>query len=228
MPRLVIRAGTTLVTSLVVLLTAVAAAAAQTPQDKWDVRVKVTHTPKDGATGKRSWAGSGGPEAVGESFKATLYSGARRGELGASTRLTKDMYERFAHTWQVEVRVLAATLDSVTVHVDWSRHALLDGTLTRVAGDQGPVTLRDGERHIIDFVAMTPDSDYVNGLVELTATPAPLPGREFAPIEYDLWMLYERPDGTQANRRLTTLSVTDWATSFAFETFSLPIAVAEE
>jgi hypothetical protein len=105
----------------------------------------------------------------------------------------------YLHVWEAHLELRQATLESIQIVVDWKRLVAGPDGATRVAGgDHREITLREGDRHLLDFVEASPCLKSV--ALELSASigeDTDLAGRR---IGYDMWLVSEK-DGQRTTRR---------------------------
>ena len=162
--------------------------------------------------------------AIGESHTSFLYSNANgtAGALGEDRPLAWTAHYRCQ--WEVRVRVLSTDVDSVTFDLDWQRSEASDGTPRAVAGDHRRITLRQDERHVLDFVpSASADSPMANMLVEVTVIPVEDPTIAEQRLAYDLWLVHEAADGMKVTRRTTLSARQGERIPFSFPAVPLPL-----
>jgi hypothetical protein len=110
----------------------------------------------------------------------------------------------FQYSWKVTVKLVSVDAGEIKFDADWARSDVLGTAEQPVAGGHRTITLREGERHVLDVInAPSHSVDVVNVVIELTASRVEEPGLENAALDYDLWLVHERENGEKITRRLT-------------------------
>jgi hypothetical protein len=105
----------------------------------------------------------------------------------------------YLHVWEAHLELRQATLESIQIVVDWKRLvAGPDGATRAAAGDHREITLREGERHLLDFVEAAPCLKSV--VLELSASIGEETESANRRIGYDMWLVSEK-DGQRTTRR---------------------------
>jgi hypothetical protein len=123
----------------------------------------------------------------------------------------------------VKLQAESAAADSVTFELVWERVESRNGVSRKVAGDHQTITLRPGERHVLDLVRCPPDSPRANIMVEVHASPTEEGFDSRVRLRCDLWLVHQTSDGGRAVRRV---SLTGWQGQplpFKFDPIPLPI-----
>ena len=124
------------------LLAAPGALAGQTPQNQPVVQVGVFAYRADGSA-------SGSAFGTAESQTSSVFASASFCQLGAGYR---DLPAMAAHAWRFTVKVISADADIAVAQVEWQR--IMDrGTAVKGAPTTVQLTLRAGEREVLDSVA---------------------------------------------------------------------------
>ncbi|MDO8836384.1 MAG: hypothetical protein Q7V01_12360 [Vicinamibacterales bacterium] len=178
------------------------------------VDVSIIGTQRTGATGPPS-ATAGDNLAVRQTETFGLY--ARDGSLGAGP--WPDLRQSSeGSAWRVTVRLVSLQVDTVELAITWGRHRASAGSWSPEAGDSRTVSLRAGERHVLDLVQIdTPTSSLANVLVELEVRRVEDPAYADLSIGYDLWLVHEGRGGRRTTRRVQLNDGQGATLPFAFE-----------
>ena len=182
--------------------------------DLVSVELRAHATPEDGATSEVASAGQ--PLHVGERGSAYLLTGSfdepgpPRNEMCTSSvgsGAPADSREAGSvHVWRAAFTVVAATMEEITVEVEWSRDtARTRGAHERVRGDSRRITLREGQAHTLDVIqADQPDRCADSLRVDLSAQIEEDPRFERERLVYDVWLLDEDGSAGGASRHFRT------------------------
>lgn len=108
---------------------------------------------------------------------------------------------QFDYSWKVDIVAVSIAPDGITFDIDWKRSELKDGTMQPTAGDHRTVTLRQGEKHLLDFAACSPaDGPNASVFLDARASIAEDPAFANAAFDYDLWLTHQMADGTKVTR----------------------------
>jgi hypothetical protein len=145
--------------------------------------------------------------------------------------LQRDVPDWAAHLWEARLTVRTASLEKIELEVAWRRLVRgQDGKPHEAAGDSRAVTLGEGQRRLLDFVAVPKvpawESCYSNLALELEARIAEDPALADHRIGYDLWLVDEGPRGPSTNRRWQVTGKQGKAEEFDFETVRRSIPVS--
>jgi hypothetical protein len=102
----------------------------------------------------------------------------------------------YLQIWDTRVEVRRAALESLQITLDWKRRTA--GSDGPESGDLRDLTLREGDRHLIDFADTT--GCFKSVALELTAAIAEDDELTARRIGYDLWLVAE-DDGQRTTRR---------------------------
>jgi hypothetical protein len=133
-----------------------------------------------------------------------------------------------AHVWATRLTVRAATLERIEVDVDWRRYVRTGSAEDPqvVAGDRRSLELREGQRHLLDFVEMPSkpgwESCYSLAL-ELKAGVAEDPALVDRRITYDLWLVDEGPGGSSTTHRTLMTAKHGESREFDFQELRRPL-----
>jgi hypothetical protein len=100
--------------------------------------------------------------------------------------------------YTADVKVLEAEMDRIKLAVDWKRHTKTpDASPRPLAGDRFEVTLKEGQRMVLDVIDRP---NFLNPQCRnfmLQMTPSILEQAPFVErqITYELWFVHEAPDG---------------------------------
>ncbi len=135
--------------------------------------------------------------------------------------------EKAPHAWVAEVKVLDATMDSLTLQVEWAHYvSAARGSATRVRGDTRVLSLREGDRHVLDFEdegEIAGDCPTRSVLVDVKARVAEDPALAGARLAYDLWIVDEAPGGARQTRRLDLAAAQGESVDFLFPLLTWPL-----
>ena len=108
------------------------------------------------------------------------------------------------HLWRATMQATKINEDEITLVVDWQRFDAIGGRHEARAGDRRTITLKDGERHILDFVSSPAagPGDCGSVLVEVEASLVDDPALANTTLGYDLWLVDEEPGGRQVTRHM--------------------------
>jgi hypothetical protein len=207
-----------------IILTSGQAVFAQDRPPKANIRVTLSVTERNGTTRMRASVGESSTLRIGETLNAYLYSSAdgRAGGAGDNSRVRSG--EGREHLWNMRMRPVETKLDSVTFEFDWQRFRHQNGVTEAAAGDQRILTLRQGERHVLDFITCSPeDSRLANAFVEIRSAPVEDPPYSDINLRYDLWLVQQAADGSKIARYFGAAARQGEKVPFTFESVPLPL-----
>ena len=151
--------------------------------------------------------------------------------ISAPEVLQRDVPDWAAHVWEARLTLRSATLERIELDLAWKRLARgQDGKPNEAAGDSRKVTLGEGQRRLLDFVAVPKvpawQSCYSNLALELEARIAEDPALADRRIGYDLWLVEEGPGGPSTTRRWQVTGKQGEAEEFRFETLRRSIQLS--
>ena len=115
------------------------------------------------------------------------------------------------------MRRLTNAGEAVRLDVTWSRSELSNGIAQSTASDRRTIALKEGERHVLDFIAIAaPESAIANAVLEIEVPRNEVPGYGNDTLAYDVWLVHETAAGRKLTRHLTTAGSQGQATPFAF------------
>jgi hypothetical protein len=134
----------------------------------------------------------------------------------------------YAHVWWVRVRPLPTDFGEVTVEVEWERvESSGRGESEVVAGDRAKVKMREGERHLFDFIQYVDETTPAcrrNTTVGFTASIAEDPALADAVLTYDLWVRHAPPRGDEVVRRFRGTGRQGEEVQFSFAPLRFPVS----
>jgi len=133
---------------------------------------------------------------------------------------------QYDYLWQVDVKPVSIAIDVVTFEMDWKRTDVKDGARQVAAGDHRTITLRQGEKHLLDFIVCPEDSRYANVFLELQASPVEDPSVEDATFGYDLWLVHQTADGAKVTRHAVVTGRQGEKVNFTFASVPLSLDAA--
>jgi hypothetical protein len=149
-----------------------------------------------------------------------LYSDPAGSTRGASTSQAPSA-QRVIH-WRLSARLVSTAVDRVTFDLDWRR--VEAGSAPREApGDRRTITLRQGQRKVLDFFRCPEESSISNLEIDVTARPLENEPNASVPLDYDLWLVHEGADGVKTTRRAKVAGRQSEATQFRFDPVALPL-----
>ena len=231
--------------SLFALLASGAPAVAQDQPQRADVRISLTKTMRDGKT--FTPVGGGGAAAVGEATRHYFYTTAMGDRSGGSDDKPPEAYVGSAgvkvtvvngrvvtsngatpsmaydYLWQADVKTASIWLDTVTFDIDWTRTDVKDGARQIGAGDHRTITLRQGEKHVLDFINCSPDAACANLFLEVQAAPTEDPLVVETAFGYDLWLVHQTTEGRKVTRHTLVSGRQGEKVAFNFASVPLPL-----
>jgi hypothetical protein len=130
---------------------------------------------------------------------------------------------QYDYLWQVDVKPVSIAIDAVTFDLDWKRTDVKDGARQIAAGDHRTITLRQGERHVLDFIPCSPDARCANLFLEVQASPVEDPAVAELTFGYDLWLVHQTAEGTKITRHAIVSGRQGEKLNFNFA--SMPLAL---
>jgi hypothetical protein len=170
------------------------------------VTLRLVGTHLDGATGHPEALVSGGL-AAGQPGTLVVVSGSTDdlcAAIGAGGPSPQARY-----VWQVEAEPVSVDDETIVVAVDWKRSdQTADGGREVRAGGRRTITLKSGERHVLDFVSAPPNarSGCASLMVQVEASLADDPAFAGASLGYDVWLVNQDAAGREMTRHLQTIA----------------------
>lgn len=232
---------------LLLALALPAFAAAQDQPQKANIVVALQRTARDGAT--FTPVSGDGAAKVGETLTHYFHTTAD-GRSGGSDAKPPEAYVgaagvrvgmaaggivsspastpplQYDYLWQVDVKPVSIAIDVVTFDLDWNRTDIKDGTRQVAAGDHRTITLRQGERHLLDFITCSPGSRCANLFLEVKASPVEDASVADVTFGYDLWLVHQTADGAKATRHAVVTGRQGEKVNFSFPSVPLPLDAA--
>jgi hypothetical protein len=132
----------------------------------------------------------------------------------------------YDYLWQVDVKAVLIALDLVTFDLDWTRTDVKDGARQAGAGDHRTITLRQGEKHLLDFVSCSPDAPCANLFLEVQAAPVEDSSAAETNLGYDLWLVHQTAGGGKITRHALVNGRQGEKVSFDFASVPLQLDAA--
>ena len=102
----------------------------------------------------------------------------------------EDLPSRGVYVWRADVRVVRAGSEAVTLEVSWTRfHSDRPGHPVRESGDTRTFTLRQHERHVLDFIDLPWSTCYRNIAIALSVDVKEEKAFAARRIDYEVWLL---------------------------------------
>jgi len=200
-------------------------------KEKARIELILLRTDSEGAT-KRFLAIGPVDLAVGEKLPLPIsFAVAATGSIGPSGSMSFELPATLVGThalvWTANVEVLSVSTNQVVLNATWERLAMGEnGGPAKLAGDSGSrVTLREGERVLLDFADRAPAGAPLNArnfALELSAEIAEDPSLEGRQISYDLWLMRGALEGKETSRHLEVNATQGKEASFQFPHDRLP------
>lgn len=189
------------------------------------VRVSATVTSTSRTAGESGHASTGIHLEVGQQKAGYLFSSEDCSANGASGDATMPpefqghAVPAFTMRWALEAKLLSSAIDRAVFELGWQRADLRGGVPP--LGDRRTLTLRYGDRHVLDFHPCPVDSKLANEIVEVTVSP--LEDEFVAPYSSEIWLVHQGADGRKTTRKATVVGRQGEKVSFRFEPVPLPI-----
>jgi hypothetical protein len=225
-----------------------ALAAAQDQPPKANIVIALTRTARDGTTFVP--ASGNGAAKVGETLTHYFYTTANGDRTGGSDGKPPEAYVgatgvrvgmvagrivsspapvpplQYDYLWHVDVKPVSIAIDVVTFELDWKRTDVKDGAKQIAAGDHRTITLRQGERHVLDFIPCSADARCANLFLEVQASPVEDPAVAELTFGYDLWLVHQTAEGTKITRHAIVSGRQGEKLNFNFAPVPLPLDAA--
>jgi hypothetical protein len=198
---------------------------------KASVSVHMLRTARGGATIRTMSMGPFGL-APGEKVPPTVFA-VGGGPQGCSEEMTvrespDGMLGGFPLVWTVDVEVRSVSTDAIVLGIAWERLTRAGNGRDKLAGSSKPeqVTLREGERVLLDFADRFPSGEALcaqSVAIEVTAEVAEDPALAHRQIRYDLWLVHDAPGRPRASRQLELTTTHGQQATFQFPHQTLPV-----
>jgi hypothetical protein len=131
------------------------------------------------------------------------------------------------HFWWVEVQSFPSELGKLSLEIKWEHYfSEKKGYPVKIAGDTRMITLKEREKHVLDFLDVNPMvkfSCYRNVIVEITAQVEEDPELVNELIEYDIWLQHKSSEKNFINRRYQALGRQGEIIDFHFLPMRFPV-----
>lgn len=202
------------------------------PAEKVTVSFSALVTLKNGATTRMLTMQQDlavGQTMVGDAMQGTPFSFGVGGDpsgCGAqvTTQMADSLVAQHPFAWSADLKVLEASTDRLVLSISWKRiERGSDGKPVEAASEEMPsVSLREGERVLLDLARPTGSSCYRNAALEVTARLKEDPALATRQIGYDLWLVHETKDGKRTTARTQLTAAQGEQSPFAFPRQKLP------
>ncbi len=187
------------------------------------VRLVSVGTVASGPTGAplAAFGGADRPLHVGESLTGALFAGSPGNpNLGAHWGATSGEGDEDAlYVWRATIQPARVTGEDITLVVDWKRFdAVAEGKREVRAGEHRTITLKSGDRHVLDFVTSSAadSSDCQSALIQVEASLVDDQPLANTTLAYDLWLVDEDEAGRRVTRHMEMAGRQREAMSFRF------------
>jgi hypothetical protein len=129
-----------------------------------------------------------------------------------------DKLARSAFMWEVKMLPSKYENGTVTVDLEWARYQN-DGSGRPVAEGKNTLTLREGDRHQIDFVRGVPGArncDEESAVIEVGTGYKENRRLAQTVLQYDLWLKHQQANGEIVTRRFTGMGMQGADVNFFF------------
>jgi hypothetical protein len=158
---------------------------------------------------------------------ASVSIGSQTGAVPDNQVVTSPPFSvEYDYLWQLDVCPISVALDVVTLNLDWRRTDLKNGARQTSGGDHRTLTLRQGERHLLDFVSCSPDAPCVNQFLELHAVPVENSAAADTVLSYDIWLVHQTAEGGKVTRHSLASGRQGEKVPFAFVAVPLQLDAA--
>lgn len=201
------------------------------------IRIVAMATEADGATTEVGSAGSTLP--VGGSGASTVMAGEYgpdgRAKASLCMSLTgsgssfREVDRTAPHAWFVRYRVRSASIDEITLEVDWEYYSSpRREQAVRDRGDLRTITLREGEHHVLDFIDEPQQADgstcYRNLTIVLEARIEEDPALTSRMIAYQAWFSEAAEGGPALSRYAEARGGQGTRVDLHFDSLRFPIS----
>ena len=122
------------------------------------------------------------------------------------------------YAWRVEVKLLSMQIDEARCELNWGRYDRLRSLSEPVAGGTSTLTLRVGQRHIVDLVhSSSPSSLLENVIVELSLDSMLDPAYSNVSFGCDVWLVHEDAAGHKTTRHVDVTAGQGEEKAFSFQ-----------
>jgi hypothetical protein len=200
--------------------------------EKVAVSFSVLVTSTSGATspsGRMQFDLGLGQTVVGDFMHGTPFSFGVAGDpSGCSSQSgfqsAESLVAQYPLTWSGDAKLLEASTDHLMLSVSWKRFERgSDGKPVEAASEEIPtVSLREGDRILLDFARPPGSGCFRNAALEVTAQLKEDPHLSARQIAYDLWFVHETTDGKKTSARTHLTAGQGERLPFAFPMQKLP------
>jgi len=138
----------------------------------------------------------------------------------------EDALARSVHGWRARFEVLAATMEQITLRVDWSREtAARAGSRQVAAGDVRTITIKEGQSHTIDFLKAPEGSTECGTSLRVDLSALIAEDERFADkrLAYDLWLVDEAPGQPKVTKYFAATARPGERVDFSFPSLRWPV-----
>jgi hypothetical protein len=139
----------------------------------------------------------------------------------------RELSLRAPHVWWAEVKALPREIDRVELEITWEHlQSERPGEAVVVGGDTRRISVREGERHVLDFVEVDAGIEagcYRNVTVDVTADVVEGASLAGGLLRYDLWLRHVVEQGRTALQRQQMVGQHGRTMEFRFAPLRFPV-----
>jgi hypothetical protein len=128
-----------------------------------------------------------------------------------------------SYRWRLQARLVSTAVGQAKFELDWRRIESREGVPDSAEGGRRTITLRQGERHLVDYLPCPADSPYANVFVEVTAAPLEGPASVDLSFSSNVWLVHTSADGRKTTQKAVVVGRQSEKASFRFEPVPLPL-----